>query len=197
MATRREFIRLLGLGGLAFGAGLGLGGVQPGNSRILPGLIAHLPASPQQFPELEAWLPGLRCEALPGPLGCDLALSRGSRLLDPAEWPRELLGLRRRLQGEQATWRVTWQAGGAPREADRLWITDARGHCQEYKLAGFGQQRVIGRDGHELLLEQSTCGLRVLRADCRQGICREQAPAVMVGERIVCAPSGLLLELTA
>jgi len=60
-----------------------------------------------------------------------------------------------------------------------------------------GETILTGRDGRRLVLDVRGGGVAVVESACRHGHCRRQGRVTRVGEGLVCAPAGLLVELEA
>ncbi|HSK08419.1 MAG TPA: NusG domain II-containing protein [Vicinamibacterales bacterium] len=201
MTTRREFLNRTLLGSAAFGAGL-LGGWMPfrgGLPQASWSLAARVPAGGEAGLEALARRLGLdlsRGEWVPLADGdsADLALLYDGRLLDPAEWPAVALDLRAGWSGHPAR-RWLRLAEDGRRAAGRAVVRGADGVLATLDLDREGDRVFMGRNGHRLVLSSRDGGVAVVEAGCRHQHCLRQGRVSLSGERLVCAPAGLLVSL--
>lgn len=203
MTTRREFLTRTLLGSAAFGGGL-LGGWMPfrwGQAPESWSLAARVPAGGEAGLEALARRLGLdlsRGGWMPLADGdtADLALVFEGRLLDPAEWPDEAHALRAGWSGHPAKrWLRLTEEG--PRAAGRAVVRGAGGVLATLDLDREGERVFTGRNGHRLVLSSREGSVAVVEAGCRHRHCLRQGRVSLSGERLVCAPAGLLVSLEA
>jgi hypothetical protein len=199
MSTRRDFLKRTLVVGVAFGLGLWRGLDQAGQGDRWE-LAARLPAGEEDaLWELAGHLgvtpDGCRRRPLGDAPGADLVLLRNGRLLEPAAWPAAALALRRRWAGRPATQWVDLRQEGS--QARRALILGPQGHVASLDLGRNGEHVFHGRDGRRVALSVQDGGLAVVEAACRHRHCLRQGRVSLAGERLVCAPAGLLVELEA
>ena len=201
MTTRREFLNRTLLGGAAFGAGL-LGGWMPlgkGSSPHAWSLAARVPTGGEAGLEKLARHLGLdlgRGDWMPlaGEEAADLVLLYEGRLLDPAEWPVTALALRAEWAGRPGT---RWlRLGQGDRQAARRAVVRGAGTILATLDLDRGGERIfVGRNGHRLVVASHEGTVAVVDAGCRHQHCVRQGRVSLAGERLVCAPAGLLVSL--
>jgi hypothetical protein len=200
MSTRRDFMRSALVAGAALGLGLWRGWetapatgtwdlvvrAPRGEEDAVAGLAARLGLDCGQ----DAWVP------LPMAGPADLVLLRGGRLLDPAQWPTQALELRGAWRGRTAGQMLRLQ-GKPSAPATRALVWGPQGLLARLDLDRTGETLVTGRDGRRLVLDVRNGGVAVVESACRHGHCRRQGQVSRWGERLVCAPAGLLVQLEA
>ncbi|HNV04215.1 MAG TPA: NusG domain II-containing protein [Vicinamibacterales bacterium] len=203
MTTRREFLNRTLMGGAAFGAGMlaGLGpfGRAAGASRW--SLAARVPAGAEADVEALAAELGLDLgrgdwQPLAGGESPDLVLLRGTRLLDPAEWPSQAIALRARWSGHPASRRLRL-TDKERRAARRAVVRSRDGILAALDLDRESSRVFRGRDRQRMALVTRGGGVEVVEASCRHQHCLRQGRVGLAGERIVCAPAGLVVTLEA
>jgi len=203
VTTRREFLNRTLLGSAAFGAGL-LGGWMPLRTGSLSGawsLAARVPAGGEARLEKLARHLGLdlgRGEWVPlvGNEAADLVLLHEGRLLDPAEWPAEALALRAEWAGRPGRSWLRLPENGQ-RAAGRAIVRGAGAILATLDLDREGERVFVGRNGHRLVVASREGTVAVVEAGCRHQHCLRQGRVSLAGERLVCAPAGLLVSLEA
>ena len=203
MTTRREFLNRTLMGGAAFGAGLlaGLGPLGRATGASRWSLAARVPAGGES--ELATLASGLGLDVswgewqpLAGGGTADLAVLLGGRVLDPAEWPAAALALRARWSNHPAS-RWLRLTNGAHRAARRAVVRGDAGILARLDLDREGGRVFRGRDGRRLALVARGGGVEVAEASCRHQHCVGQGRVGLAGERLVCAPAGLIVTLEA
>jgi hypothetical protein len=198
MTTRRQFLNRALVGGAAFGLGLwqGLG---PSHRHGGWSLAARGPAGEE--PGLEALAAALGLDVSGGRwqpagsgAGADLVLVRDGRLLDPAEWPAAAMRLRGRWAGREAARWYQWTADH-DRPARRARMVGPAGSMATFDLDREGDRAFRGRDGRWLVVTVSHGTVEVADASCRHRHCQRQGRIGLAGERLVCAPAGLIVQL--
>lgn len=203
MTTRREFLNRTLMGGAAFGAGM-LAGLAPfgrGTGASRWSLAARVPAGGEADVETLAAALGLdlgrgEWQPLAGGGTADLAVLHGGRVLDPAEWPAAALALRARWSNHPAS-RWLRLTDGAHRAARRAVVRGDAGILATLDLDRESGRIFSGRDGRRLALVSRGGGVEVAEASCRHQHCVGQGRVGLAGERIVCAPAGLIVTLEA
>lgn len=197
--SRRLFLTRLMLGSGTFAAGWWLGqrtGAQP---QALS-LTARVPAGEQ--PRMEAlartlgvdlstarWVPAV--DDAPA----DLVMVRQGRILDPVEWPHEALAVRARWIGHASAVTLTTTVDEPIARLARVVAAD--GGVSTIDLAYDRELVIQGRDGRRLVLGVQDGRAAVIESRCRHQHCVRQGAVAHAGERIVCAPAGLLVQLEA
>ncbi|MFA7331472.1 MAG: NusG domain II-containing protein [Candidatus Delongbacteria bacterium] len=202
MSTRRDFLKSALVGGAALGLGFWGGFEWKGQAPDGPWeLAARVPEGEEDALRQLAARLGLELESArwqDAPLSgdADLALLRGGRLLDPAQWPAAALDLRRTWAGRPASRWLSLQApaGAAARQA---LVRGPEGLLARLDLERAGEHVLRGREGRRLVLAVADGGVSVAEAGCRHLHCLRQGRVSRVGERLLCAPAGLLVELEA
>jgi hypothetical protein len=200
MTTRRQFLNRTLVGGAAFGLGLwyGLGSAERRGSWSL---AARVPDGEEQSLEKLATALGLdvsggRWEPVAAGIGADLVLVRDGRLLDPAEWPDAATRLRGRWAGREGA-RWLQLADGAHRPARLARVVGHAGVLGTLDLDREGERAFRGRDGRWLVVSMMNGTVEVAEASCRHRLCQQQGRIGLAGERLVCAPAGLIVQLEA
>ncbi|MDO8837098.1 MAG: NusG domain II-containing protein [Vicinamibacterales bacterium] len=198
MTTRRQFLNRTLVGGAAFGLGLwhGLG---PSNRDGGWNLSARVPDGEE--PGLEALAAAFGLDVSGGrwqPAGsgtaADLVLVRDGRLLDPAEWPAAATRLRGRWAGREAARWYQWTAA-CDSPARRARVVGHAGSLATLDLDHEGDRAFRGRDGRRMVVSVSNGRVEVAEASCRHRHCQRQGRVSLAGERLVCAPAGLIVQL--
>jgi hypothetical protein len=203
MTTRRDFLTRTLLGGTAFGLGL-WGGLASNGSRLDSArwsLAARVPAGGEAgLVDLAAQL-GLdvsrgEWSPLAAGTGADLALLQHGRLLEPVEWPLAATALRASWSGRDAAqwWRLV-EPGR--RTARRATVVGREGLLATLDLDREGERVFAGRNGHRLVISLKDGGVAVAESACRHQHCLRQGRVSLTGERVVCAPAGLMVSLEA
>ncbi len=200
MTTRRQFLNRTVVGGTAFGLGLWYG-LRPGSRPARWAVAARVPGGEERHLEGLAKALGLDVDAgrwtsLGAGAPADLVLVRDERLLDPAEWPDEAVRLRRRWAGAEGTRWCQWTDLTA-RPARRAAIVGQTGLLATLDLDRDGEQAFRGRDGRWFAVAARDAAIEVVEASCRHRHCQRQGRVSLAGDRLVCAPAGLLVQLEA
>lgn len=136
---------------------------------------------------------------LAGGGNADLLLQDAGRILDPAsEFGRELLALRRSLQGRPAA--VVFTARLEDRAATTgggciLVVENERGLQERIALQGTARELTLVGPVGRTVVEFGEQGVRVRETSCRHRRCQLQGMATRAGEVIACAPNRLLLRV--
>ncbi len=195
---RRDFIKMTALAM----AGLGLGStLSPAKAQAEGELIALLPEGQiytDQLLELVKHL-GYRGrweeKRLDQSLPADLLLFAKRSLQDPSrDFNAEARRFRAHIHGHQATRLLRLQHGPTTTtNAKSLRVLSAHGEVQ-YSLDA-SLKLEIPSDLGKTYCAMTPDGLRVTQAACKHEHCCSMGPIAKPGERIVCAPASLILEI--
>ncbi len=117
-----------------------------------------------------------------------------ARVPEGGEGPLQQLAARLGLELENAHWQDAPLGGAAARQA---LVRGPEGLLARLDLERAGEQVLRGREGRRLVLAVADGGVSVAEAGCRHLHCLRQGRVSQVGERLLCAPAGLLVELEA
>jgi hypothetical protein len=200
---RRDFLKTTALLASAFAGGFYMGNGPELRRSSGTALMAFLPDGKEWDLRIQDLMKEptflactIRSQALATPLPGDLALLGDGCILDPREsFGSSLLRLREDLRGTRATRLLQLEN---PQDDRRL-------PAKELRISGpFAEQRFSLDKAQEISLDAhlsgsrlriDALGVRMVQAACRHEHCCRMGTIRLVGQRLACAPAGILIEM--
>jgi hypothetical protein len=140
----------------------------------------------------------VKMQKLPQVLGADLLLSSQKGILDPrGDLSGRVLAIRQSLGGKQAQCLLSFELVSrfsAPQERASEICIKKNGHViQSLDLSVQNQQHVIPDLSGNTVLSIESGSAYISQATCKSGLCKQQGSISHCGEKLICAPAGLII----